>query len=626
MPPGTHNAFGTSKPSSTQQRSPTKPSQAKPSSQKSPSGGSTGRPGGGNDSGSSSLGGRSSQSDPSRSNASGGRGGGGLSSASKRDSGGGATRAITRTGSSPESSFMNGGPNAPSFLSSALDGVASRAAEAAGLSTPIKGGFSPIGMGTAHVGDLAAVQAQAQNAVQNFLGRLKAEKFPSKSLTNANVKASAAIRNINREEFIDELSRDPVIGKYAAAVAGIAGRAVAESTWDVTAVNPDDPGPRGSVGVLQWNSNIPKGGTTSRLEDLENFAKANDLDPNEPRTQARFVAFELKGKEKAAWEKIKAAGTAEEAARLVGKHYIRPDDDPRHPGEKLGERTAVSAAKEYYSDISNRIANRESLAKGVAATDRMFGVALDRVKPGMNYTPINNYNSVRGSTSLSINDSINDLMKEAKGLGTSTVGASTTGAKKGLDSATSANVVGLGTGPKKVKVTDVDVALEEIKANKGVDPVNIPVGEFFGQGTRGIKDTKIIGWGDLNDVAKAWNKALSDEPPTFEEKEAAYGDFLAEKAASPDPVDRIMAAAFGTISKRLGGGIPGDASMGPEAQRKRSHDSGSDRKRAAARKSTSKSTPKEEKEEEVPINAMFLEAIKRMGEAAVRGAQRPIEV
>lgn len=599
--------------SSTTQRSSTASRQAPRST--TPSSGRQGSPGSGAAGSSRTAAGRSSQSDSGGSNrqtvdrntSSGRSSGNERSSASDRDR-------INRVGGSASDRVRAAGAaaNKTGGVNRGFDfgGVADEAADRIGLGAV--GGFSQIGQGTTAVGDLAAMQQQAKVAVQNFLGNLNAKSVPVKSLTNANVTTNAAIREMYKREFIDEITKGP-LGKFPTELAGILSRVEAESGFDVMAHNPEDPGAKGSIGAMQWNK--------SRIADLENFAEENEWDPTDARVQARFVAHELlSGKEKAAWAKIKGAETPEEAAIRVGKYYARPANSPKYPGEKLGQRTAVAAAPGYFDAVTQKLNEGKPLLED-AAYERMFEVAAAAIAPGQNYTPIRRSNEMSDFGIEGLTNSIAQLVGLKPGSST----------KPGVPAVTTAE----STGSKTVKTETFDVAADELRRNNGVDALNIAVGEFFGQAAPTPGTSK----GDelfakpsgtpmapsgrtrqelMPDFFEAISRSIPISDATMDEKEAQFAKLIADKAASPDPVDKIMAAAFAGIAKQLGGGVPGDAAANAEAARKRSGDNDTKKKT----KQAAASTPEEPLEEPPPSIDGFFEAIKAMGLAAVAGAGR----
>lgn len=102
--------------------------------------------------------------------------------------------------------------------------------------------------------------------------------------------------------------------------AGIVGNLQGESGQGLnpSAVNPGD-GRDGSdsIGIGQWNS--------SRAQALKDFAAAKGTSWNDLNTQLEFLHNELKGPEKAAYDRLLAAKTPEEAGTAM-LAFERPKD------------------------------------------------------------------------------------------------------------------------------------------------------------------------------------------------------------------------------------------------------------------------------------------------------------
>jgi hypothetical protein len=134
----------------------------------------------------------------------------------------------------------------------------------------------------------------------------------------------------------------PVWGKNAAAA--IIGHGTVESELNTGARNKGD-GRDGSdsIGIMQWNSD--------RATALKAFAKARGSDWQDYDTQIAFIDRELRTTEKATGDRLKAAKTPEEAARIM-TDYLRPagwkSDDPSgamHFDKRMGR--SLKIAKEY---------------------------------------------------------------------------------------------------------------------------------------------------------------------------------------------------------------------------------------------------------------------------------------
>jgi hypothetical protein len=102
--------------------------------------------------------------------------------------------------------------------------------------------------------------------------------------------------------------------------AGIVGNLQGESGQglNTNTINPGD-GRDGSdsIGIAQWNS--------SRAQALRNYAASKGTPHTDLTTQLEFLHSELKGPEKAAYDKLLAAQTPEEATRAM-LAFERPKD------------------------------------------------------------------------------------------------------------------------------------------------------------------------------------------------------------------------------------------------------------------------------------------------------------
>lgn len=155
--------------------------------------------------------------------------------------------------------------------------------------------------------------------------------------------------------------------------AGVVGNLVQESGLNTTAAG--DGGT--SHGIAQWRG--------ERLENLKQYASEKGADWQDFNTQIDFILHELKTDEKAAWEALQNAGTAEQAAAaFIG--YERPKgwtaSDPRGghgwenraghalafageepseaPGEDGPEMADAGKALKWYANIENNQQKRET--------------------------------------------------------------------------------------------------------------------------------------------------------------------------------------------------------------------------------------------------------------------------
>jgi hypothetical protein len=89
----------------------------------------------------------------------------------------------------------------------------------------------------------------------------------------------------------------------------------------INEANPTVPGSRGGFGLIQW--------TGSRRKGLEAFAEAQGKPADDLDVQLDFLVQELGGTESAAWARISAASTKEEAAALILNEFLRPAESHR---------------------------------------------------------------------------------------------------------------------------------------------------------------------------------------------------------------------------------------------------------------------------------------------------------
>jgi len=104
---------------------------------------------------------------------------------------------------------------------------------------------------------------------------------------------------------------------------GIVGNLMQEST---VALHPQIRGDGGAAGgIAQWNG--------PRFAALKEYARTRGKDWRDLDLQIDFLDFELKGPERANWEKIRQARTAREAALLFSRHFERPGEP--HNGRRI---------------------------------------------------------------------------------------------------------------------------------------------------------------------------------------------------------------------------------------------------------------------------------------------------
>ncbi|ASY64481.1 Phage protein [Sinorhizobium sojae CCBAU 05684] len=137
--------------------------------------------------------------------------------------------------------------------------------------------------------------------------------------------------------------------------AGIIGNLVQESSLNTSALNPGD-GTDGSdsIGLGQWNG--------PRAKALKAFAAKRGASPDDFSTQLDFVLHELETTEGAAYERLKAARTVDEAtAAMIG--YERPAGwSPGNPrgGHGWNNRLAMAAKAAEFEGLSGELIAAES--------------------------------------------------------------------------------------------------------------------------------------------------------------------------------------------------------------------------------------------------------------------------
>jgi hypothetical protein len=144
-------------------------------------------------------------------------------------------------------------------------------------------------------------------------------------------------------------------GYSPAAAAGIAGNLVHESGMNPNSVNPGD-GRDGSdsIGVAQWNSD--------RAARLKQFAKSIGTSPNDFTTQLKFVDYELKTTEGAAFKGLQSAATPKDAAAAF-LQFERPAGYGAGPQSAAGWANRARQSEAIYADASG---SKLPEAKGAA--------------------------------------------------------------------------------------------------------------------------------------------------------------------------------------------------------------------------------------------------------------------
>ena len=131
--------------------------------------------------------------------------------------------------------------------------------------------------------------------------------------TDSDDEGSTLLSGSNTEEKIWNYFKKK--GLSDAQVAGIMGNMQLESGFKTDAVNPSS----GAYGLAQWLG--------VRKTNLQNFAKERGTDPNDLQTQLDFYWHELQSSESDAYEALKTAKTAEDAAIIVQNKFERGGDN-----------------------------------------------------------------------------------------------------------------------------------------------------------------------------------------------------------------------------------------------------------------------------------------------------------
>lgn len=107
----------------------------------------------------------------------------------------------------------------------------------------------------------------------------------------------------------------------------------------INEINPVVEGSRGGFGLNQW--------TGPRRRAFEAYASERDLPLDDIDLQADFMMHEFNTTEKAAYERLKAAKTEEEAAYAYSKGFLRPG----HDNTEHRMRTAAALAGGEYTPV-----------------------------------------------------------------------------------------------------------------------------------------------------------------------------------------------------------------------------------------------------------------------------------
>lgn len=132
--------------------------------------------------------------------------------------------------------------------------------------------------------------------------------------------------------------------------AGIMGNFMQESRLSTTVVNESE----GSVGLAQWNPSAKAG---NRLGALKDFAKKNDMQWSDLRTQLEFVNYELDTKPYLGKKDLLEASTPQEAAIIFSNKYEIPSKKYAHNDKR------VNYALDIYRTYAPQGVNTEPIKK-----------------------------------------------------------------------------------------------------------------------------------------------------------------------------------------------------------------------------------------------------------------------
>lgn len=110
----------------------------------------------------------------------------------------------------------------------------------------------------------------------------------------------------------------------------------------INEANPTVPGSRGGFGLYQL--------TGPRRVAYESFAQERGVDPSDVDAQLDFLMTELQGPEKAAAERIMAAGDTPMAAQAIVNHFLRPA--PEHRERRMAAYSQLGASPAVMTDAA----------------------------------------------------------------------------------------------------------------------------------------------------------------------------------------------------------------------------------------------------------------------------------
>jgi len=161
----------------------------------------------------------------------------------------------------------------------------------------------------------------AEQSRQDMINRIKKEEGPSEENSEVSEESNGLMTPTGKEDVGKRLMGDisEALGLTDAQAAGIVGN-FAHETMDfkfLQEIEPTVPGSKGGRGFAMW--------TGPRRKQFEAWSKENNLDPDSYEASFGFFIHEVQTTSEGRFiEEIQEAETAEEAARIFSKSYLRP--------------------------------------------------------------------------------------------------------------------------------------------------------------------------------------------------------------------------------------------------------------------------------------------------------------
>ena len=161
----------------------------------------------------------------------------------------------------------------------------------------------------------------AERSRQDMINRIKKEKGSSEETSEVEGESNGLMTPTGKEDIGKRLMGDisEALGLTDAQAAGIVGN-FAHETMDfkfLQEIEPTVPGSKGGRGFAMW--------TGPRRKQFEAWSKENNLNPDSYEASFGFFIHEVQTTSEGRFiEEIQEAETAEEAARIFSKSYLRP--------------------------------------------------------------------------------------------------------------------------------------------------------------------------------------------------------------------------------------------------------------------------------------------------------------